>query len=90
MKPVNEKSLLHHLFEQMDLLQNKVITTEEAVAQAKLSNEASKLFKQEMDRARLIMELQNHEERTGERILMRELASKGFDDTTSSKDSTEY
>lgn len=82
MKPVNEKSLLHHLFEQMDKLDKGEITTERAVAQAKLANEATKLFKQEMDRARLFMDLQDHAAKTGQMIRLRELASKGFDDTT--------
>lgn len=82
MKPVNEKSLLHHLFDQMDKLANREITTEEAQAQAKLAGEANKLFKQEMDRARLIMDLQNHAKENGNLITLRELASKGFEDTT--------
>ena len=82
MRPVNEKSLLHHLFDQMDKLANREITTEEAQAQAKLAGEANKLFKQEMDRARLIMDLQNHAEATGNIVTLREIASKGFEDTT--------
>lgn len=82
MRPVNEKSLLHHLFDQMDKLDRGEITTDQAQAQAKLCNEATKLFKQEMDRARLIVELQNHAKETGQVVYLRELASKGFEDTT--------
>lgn len=82
MKPVNEKSLLHHLFEQMDKLDKKEISTDEANAQAKLASKAISLYKQELDRARLIMELQSHAESTEKVVELRELSSKGFDDTT--------
>jgi hypothetical protein len=82
MKPVNEKSLLHHLFEQMDKLDKKEISADEANAQAKLASTAISLYKQELDRARLTMELQSHAEATGKVVELRELSSKGFDDTT--------
>ena len=82
MKPVNEKSLLHHLFEQMDKLDKKEISADEANAQSKLASTAISLYKQELDRARLTMELQSHAESMGKVVELRELSSKGFDDTT--------
>jgi hypothetical protein len=82
MKPVNEKSLLHHIFNQMDKLDNKEITSVEATAQSKLASQAIALYKMEMERAKLLMELQSHAEATGKVVELRELSSKGFDDTT--------
>lgn len=82
MKPVNEKSLLHHLFEQMDKLDKGEITHDVANAQSKLAGQAISLYRMEFDRARLTMELQSHAESTGKVVELRELSSKGFDDTT--------
>ncbi len=82
MKPVNEKSLVHFLFDQMDRLDRDEISVVKAQAQAKLANEATKLFKMEMDRARLVMDLQVHAKESGKIVELRELAAKGFDDTT--------
>lgn len=82
MKPVNEKSLLHHIFEQMDKLSRQEISTADANVQSKLANQAISLYKLEQERAKLIMELQRHAESTGKVVELRELSSKGFDDTT--------
>ena len=86
MKPVNEKSLLHHLFDQMDKLDKGEIDVAQATAQSKLAGQAVSLYRLEIDRAKLSMELQQHQKETGNLIRLRELSSKGFDDTTQEKE----
>lgn len=86
MRPVNEKSLLAHLFNQMDKLDNGEITPDQAIAQTKLSNEAIKLFVNEQKRVQLEMQLDIHAKEFGKRYELRELASKGFDNTTNVKE----
>lgn len=78
MKPVNNKSLLHFIFDQMDKLDNKTITTEEAKAQANLAKQANNALKYELDRSRLLMDLSNHK-RDFEEIPFREAEMKNFD-----------
>ena len=60
MKPTNNKSLLHFIFDQMDKLDKKEITNDEARTQALLAKQANNVFKYENDRAKIQMELAIH------------------------------
>lgn len=82
MRPVNEKSLLHFLFIQMEKLDEGVITNVEATAQAKLASQAIQLYRMEIDRAKLQMEINKYNGKDHKDVELRELSSKGFDDTT--------
>jgi dTDP-D-glucose 4,6-dehydratase len=62
MKPTNNKSLLHFIFDQMEKLDEKKITVDEAKAQANLAKQANNSLKYEIDRAKIMMELQKHNE----------------------------
>lgn len=90
MKPVNEKSLLAHLFDQMDKLDKGETTESAVIAQCKLCNEATKLFTNELKRTQLAMQCDVHAKEYGVRHELRELSSKGFEDTTNAIDRTEY
>jgi hypothetical protein len=79
MKPVNNKSLLHFLFDQMEKLDKKEITTDEAKAQGALAKQVNNCMKYELDRSRLMMDLDQHRRQTGETIDFRNVEGKNFD-----------
>lgn len=60
MQPVNSKSLFSFVCQQMDKLDNKQITVEEAREQSNLIKQANNLLKYELDRAKVQMELSAH------------------------------
>lgn len=74
MKPMNTKSLFHFLTDQMMKLDTGLITVEEAKTQSMLSKQAHNLFTYELERAKLLAEY-------GDKIKIREIEAKPFDDT---------
>ena len=58
MKPTNNKSLIHFLFNQMEKLDTKSISVEEAKAMAGLAKQVNNSMKYELDRANLLKELE--------------------------------
>jgi hypothetical protein len=79
MKPVNNKSLLHFIFDQMEKLDNASITVEQAKAQANLAKQANNSLKYELDRAKVLMEMSEHKKQTGDVIELREAEGKNFE-----------
>lgn len=79
MEPTNNKSLLHFLFNQMEKLDKKEIDVEQAKAQANLAKQANNSLKYELDRAKLLMELDVHRTTTGNSIDFRNVEGKNFD-----------
>lgn len=79
MKPVNNKSLLHFLFDQMEKLDNKEIDVEQAKAQANLAKQANNSLKYELERSKTLMELDQHRTATGNSIDFRNVEGKNFD-----------
>lgn len=79
MKPTNNKSVLHFLFDQMEKLDKKEITVDEAKAQAAIAKQVNNCMKYELDRSKLLMELENHRRMTGESIDFRNVEGKNFD-----------
>jgi hypothetical protein len=80
MKPVNNKSLLHFVFDQMDKLDKSEITVEVAKAQANLAKQANNALKYELDRAKLQMELSAHNAIYKDGTKLREAEIKNFED----------
>ena len=80
--PVNSKSLLAFIFNQMDRLNRGEIDANTACASAKLANEAGKRFEYELKRTLVQIKLR---ELGGEfeniKPRLREIESKAFDDT---------
>jgi len=68
MKPVNNKSLLHFIFDQMEKLDKNDINVDQAKAQANLAKQANNSLKYEMDRAVVKMKISQHNKETGENI----------------------
>jgi hypothetical protein len=79
MTPVNTKSLLAFVFNQMEKLDSKEIDVETANAQSKLVQQANNLIRSEHERSRVKMELAKHNAEYNQSIVLREIESKNFD-----------
>jgi hypothetical protein len=79
MTPVNTKSLLAFVFNQMEKLHSKEIDVETANAQSKLVQQANNLIRSEHERSRVKMELSRHNAGYNQSIVLREIESKNFD-----------
>jgi len=78
MKPVNNKSMIAFLFEQMDKLDKGEIDNQTAREQANLSKQINNAMKYELDRVKVKMELSKHNNSYKENIEIREIESKNF------------
>lgn len=78
-EPVNTKSLLAFVFNQMAKLDRKEIDWQTANAQAKLASQASNLLNYELKRTIVELKLREIGNTTNPRL--REIESKCFDDT---------
>jgi hypothetical protein len=81
MKPVNSKSLLHFVFEQMDKLDNGTIDVQQAREQSNLCKQANNILKYELDRSKVQMELTSHNAIYKDGLKIREVEAKNFDNT---------
>jgi len=79
MKPVNSKSLLAFVFDQMEKLDNNEIDVQKAREQSNLVKQANNLLKYELDRAKVKMSLGEHNSIHKSNIELREIESKNFD-----------
>lgn len=90
MRPSNSKSLFAFICDQMDKLDKKEISVQEAQGQANLMKQANNVLSYELKRADTQMKLALHNKQYSENIQLREIESKGFDDTTHIKDNSEF
>lgn len=79
MTPVNSKSLLHFIFDQMSKLDKKEITIEDAKAQANLAKQANNILKYELDRANTLIKLKTFNNENNESLELRNIESKLFE-----------
>ena len=79
MTPVNTKSLLAFVFNQMEKLDNKEIDVDTANAQSKLVQQANNIIRSEHERTRVKMELEKHNSEFKSNLTFREIESKNFD-----------
>ena len=82
MRPINEKSLFHYFGGILEKIDNNSIEDAQVKNACMVSKEMIKLLQNEQNRTRLFMEMDVHERNFGHRPAFRELAGKGFDDTT--------
>lgn len=80
MKPVNSKSLLSFVCEQMEKLDSGKISTEQAREQGNLIKQSNNLLKYEIDRAKIQMKLTEHNAVYKDGLTLREIESKNFED----------
>lgn len=79
MTPVNNKSLTAFLFDQMEKLQNKEIDKDTALAQVQIAKQINSQMRYELERARVIMQLTQHNAIYKDGSNLREIESKNFD-----------
>lgn len=78
MKPVNNKSMIAFLFNQMNKLDEGKIDVQTAREQANLSKQVNNAMKYELDRAKIKMELAKHNAIFKDGTDLREIESKNF------------
>jgi hypothetical protein len=79
MKPVNNKSLIAFLFDQMDKLDTDAITVEQAKAQANLAKQVNNAMKYELDLASTKMKIQEFNKTSDVKVELRNTESKNFE-----------
>ena len=79
MTPVNNKSLVAFLFDQMQKLDNGDISPEQAKEQSNLAKQVNSQMRYELERARVLMELSQHNAIYKDGTNLREIESKNFD-----------
>ena len=79
MTPVNNKSLLHFIFDQMEKLDKNDISVDQAKAQANLAKQANNSLKYELERATTLMKIAEHKMNTGNDVELREAEGKNFE-----------
>lgn len=79
MKPVNQKSLFHFLCDQMDKLDKREISVEEAKAQASIAKQVNNVIKYELDRANTEMKVREFNMKHGSHIEIRNIEGKNFE-----------
>lgn len=78
MIPVNNKSMIAFLFNQMDKLDKDEINVQKAREQANLSKQVNNAMKYELDRAKIKMELTKHNAIYKDGLDLRDIESKNF------------
>lgn len=79
MKPVNNKSLIAFLFNQMEKLDSKEIDVQQAQAQANLAKQVNNALHYELKRADIQMKLTEHNAIYKDGLKLREAESKNFE-----------
>ncbi len=78
MKPVNNKSMIAFLFDQMDKLDNDEIDVVKAKEQGNLAKQVNSAMRYELERARVRMELTKHNAIYKDGANLRDIESKNF------------
>ncbi len=78
MKPVNNKSMIAFLFDQMDKLDRGEIDVLKAKEQGNLAKQVNNAMKYELDRAKTKMEITKHNAIYKEDLALREIESINF------------
>jgi len=79
MKAVNNKSMIAFLFDQMDKLDRKEISVDDAKAQANLAKQVNNSMKYELDLALTKIKIKEHNNQYNDNIELRNAESKNFD-----------
>ncbi len=79
MKPVNNKSMIAFLFDQMDKLDKKEIDNQTAREQANLAKQVNNSMKYELDRAKIKMQLADHNALSETKVELRNIESINYE-----------
>lgn len=80
MKPVNNKSLIHFLFDQMEKLDKKEIDIATCNAHAGMAKQINNAFNYELKRAEVQMKLTQHNAIYKDGLKLREAEGKNFEE----------
>ena len=80
MKPVNNKSLLHFIFDQMEKLDNGEVDVNTAKAQSQMAKQANNALRYELDRTKLLLSTDLHNRQYDANIQLRNAEGKNFDE----------
>ena len=79
MTPVNNKSLLHFVFDQMQKLDKNEIDVETAKTQANLAGRAISIQRYELEKARTEIHVREFNLKSGANLEIRNVEGKGFE-----------
>jgi hypothetical protein len=79
MKPVNNKSLLHFIFDQMEKLDKKEIDVQTAKAQSMLARQANSALNYEINRVNTIIKVDDYNRKHGTDIKIKNAEGVNFD-----------
>jgi hypothetical protein len=79
MTPVNNKSLIAFIFDQMEKLDNQEITVEQAKAQSNLAKQVNNSMKYELDLVNTKIKVAQHNEISTVKVELRNAESKNFE-----------
>lgn len=80
MNPINNKSVLHFLYDQMEKLNKGEITTEQAKAQASLAKQVNNSLRYEIDRSNMLIKIELHKkENINSKVEFRNVEGKNFE-----------
>jgi len=79
MKPINNKSLLHFIFDQMEKLDKGETDVNTVKAQAQMAKQANNTLKYELDRTKVLLSTDLHNRQYGTNIELRNAEGKNFD-----------
>lgn len=79
MKPINNKSLLGFIYDQMEKLDRGDSTVDEAKAQANLAKQANNMMRYELDLAKTKMNIKEHNNKYSDNVELRNIESKNFE-----------
>jgi hypothetical protein len=79
MTPVNNKSLIAFIFDQMEKLDSEQITVEQAKAQANLAKQVNNAMKYELDLVNTKIKVAEHNNTSNVKVELRNVESKNFD-----------
>lgn len=79
MKPVNNKSMVAFLFDQMEKLNNDEVSIEKALAQVSIAKQINSQMRYELERAKTLIQLAEHNARFKDGTNIREIESKNFE-----------
>lgn len=79
MKPVNNKSLIAFLYDQMEKLDKNEIDVEQAKAQSNLAKQVNNAMKYELDLANMKMKVGEYNKINEKKVELRNAESKNFE-----------
>jgi hypothetical protein len=79
MTPVNNKSLIAFIFDQMEKLDSEQITVEQAKAQANLAKQVNNAMKYELDLVNTKIKVAEHNNTSNVKVELRNVESKNFE-----------